>query len=195
MASTSASALKKTLRSEDKDIFLVGKCIDNILGVKLPSIKQVLQLFFYKMRVDKLNSAASAKHTIDVVLLFWRKANIPTLTEINCNKKLLKMHDSWKNLVKHKASSYDKHRQSEKEFSEMIENYIFDIAAPDALETMKIEEDKKFLLLQRQKGRPGSMSGFDLALAQKQKRKNDRLQQEEKRIKQNRNKEISSGNY
>ncbi|KAA0183253.1 hypothetical protein HAZT_HAZT002449 [Hyalella azteca] len=34
---------------------------------------------------------------------------------------------------------------------------LFDIAHPNALEMMQSEEDKNFLKLQRQKGRPGSM--------------------------------------
>ena len=38
---------------------------------------------------------------------------------------------------------------------------LFDIAHADALKMIKIEEDKLFLISQRKKGRPGSMSGGD----------------------------------
>ena len=54
---------------------------------------------------------------------------------------------------------YEKYRSVEKEFCEKIESYIFNIAAADALEIMTIEEDKDFLLLQREKGRPGCSQG------------------------------------
>ena len=37
---------------------------------------------------------------------------------------------------------------------------LFDIAHSEALEQLKNEEDKNFLILQRQKGRPGSMVGW-----------------------------------
>ena len=47
---------------------------------------------------------------------------------------------------------------------------LFAIAHSDAMGLMKIEEDKKFLLLQRQKGRPGYMLGVDQKLKQKEER-------------------------
>lgn len=49
-------------------------------------------------------------------------------------------------------------------------DYIFDIAHSDALGQMKIEDDKKFLILQRQKGRPGCMIGVDQKLKYKEER-------------------------
>ena len=50
---------------------------------------------------------------------------------------------------------------------------LFDIAHSDAMGLMKIEEDKKFLLLQQQKGRPGSMLGVDQKLKQKEKKRTE----------------------
>ena len=38
---------------------------------------------------------------------------------------------------------------------------LFDIAHSDALQQMKNEDDKKFLILHQQKGRPGSVIGVD----------------------------------
>ncbi|XP_054724837.1 uncharacterized protein LOC129235174 [Uloborus diversus] len=55
-------------------------------------------------------------------------------------------------------------------FEEIMDD-LFDIAHANALEDIKIEEDRKFLILQRQKGRPGSMVGVDLKLTQKEERK------------------------
>lgn len=181
MAPTPASSSKKQLRSDDDKIFLVGKCESEILGAKLPSMKQVLQLFFHKTRMENISAKDSMKYTIGAALQFWEKAKIPTLAEKNCIKKLEKLYEEWKSLQKNKNSPYGKHRRNEKEFSEKIENYIFDIAAPDALETMKIQEDRDFLLLQRQPGRPESMSGIDITLARKEERKAIRLEGEKKR--------------
>lgn len=55
---------------------------------------------------------------------------------------------------------------------------LFDISHADALEKMKINEDRQFLLLQRQKGRPGCMTGVDKKLFMKEKRSTERKNQE-----------------
>ena len=47
---------------------------------------------------------------------------------------------------------------------------LFDIAHSEALEQLKNEEDKNFLVLQRQKGRPGSMLGVGHKLKHKEER-------------------------
>lgn len=40
-----ASLTTRRLRSGDDNVYLIGKCEPKIVGVKLPSNKQVLQLF------------------------------------------------------------------------------------------------------------------------------------------------------
>ncbi|XP_050538877.1 uncharacterized protein LOC126904162 [Daktulosphaira vitifoliae] len=62
-------------------------------------------------------------------------------------------------------------------------NDLFDIAQVDALNLMSLQEDKDFLLMQRQNGRPGIMLGVDMNIAQKEKRANERLKMSEKRRK------------
>lgn len=47
---------------------------------------------------------------------------------------------------------------------------LFDIFHANVLNMIQNEEDKKFLLLQRQKGRPGYMLGTDYKLAIKEKK-------------------------
>lgn len=65
MASTSGISFTKHLRSDDDQIFLVGKCENQIIGAKLPSMKQTLQLFFYKIRMEKMNAKQSFKYRYD----------------------------------------------------------------------------------------------------------------------------------
>ncbi|XP_039968939.1 uncharacterized protein LOC120780749 [Bactrocera tryoni] len=48
----------------------------------------------------------------------------------------------------------------------------------DALQNMRISEDKEFLILQRQKGRPGSMAGVDMVLYRRQNRADHRIEKE-----------------
>ncbi|CAI6354394.1 unnamed protein product [Macrosiphum euphorbiae] len=65
----------------------------------------------------------------------------------------------------------------------MILDDLFDIAQADALEVIKIKEDRDFLISQRQKGRPGSMLGIDLKIINKEKRAEERLKIIEERRK------------
>jgi len=58
---------------------------------------------------------------------------------------------------------------------------LFDIAHSNAMNTIKIDEDKEFLLLQRQKRRVGCMLGRDVKLAEKEQRKTTRKDAEYKR--------------
>ena len=58
---------------------------------------------------------------------------------------------------------------------------LFDIASSNALNELCIEENKKFLLMQRQKGRPGCMAGVDMKLYGREQRSEQRRQKEESR--------------
>lgn len=91
------------------------------------------------------------------------------------------MYEEWKNYNKkkeHQLSSGIK--QKFDDFMDMLDD-LFDIAAVDALTTMKNEEDKEFLKSQRQKGRPGSMLGVDMVLSGKEERSKSRKEKEEAR--------------
>lgn len=79
--------------------------------------------------------------------------------------------------------SYKKIERSKKIADEFVESLddLFDIATSDALETIKIAEDKQFLEMQRQKGRPGSMAGIDMILYGREKRAQERREKEEAR--------------
>lgn len=174
-----ASSSKK-LRSDGIEIFLVGKCENEILGAKLPSIKQALQVFFHKLRIEKSDIKTSAQFAIDLVTPFWDKARIPIQTKQNCAQKLEKFYKQWTLLKKNVNTKSELHRQRESDFCDKIED-LFDIAAPNAMEIMKITEDKDFLEQQRKKGRPGSMLGIDKKLTEKENRKQKRLDEQERR--------------
>ena len=60
---------------------------------------------------------------------------------------------------------------------------LFDIAHANALYMIRIQEDKMFLLSQRQKGRPGCMLGVDYKLSLQEKKKEEKLQKFEERKK------------
>lgn len=173
----------KTRKADKKQrqIALIGNVSHQIVGAKLPSNRQVLEVFFYNMRFVKLTSKESARLTIDAVLVFWQQARIPTRDCHKCANKLLKLYEDWKTLNK---VNVDKMPAKMKEkfdlFMDVLDD-LFDIATADALTTMRNEEDKNFLQKQRQKGRPGSMLGIDMKLASKEERSKLRKEKEEAR--------------
>ena len=68
---------------------------------------------------------------------------------------------------KNSTKSQDIHRRRSEKFQKDLDN-LFDIAHADALERMKIEEDKMFLHRQREPGRPGCLAGVDKKIAEKE---------------------------
>jgi len=118
----------------------------------------------------KLNLRDSARISIQEVHVFWGKARIPTKNEKDAITKLEKLHTQWRNVQKDQYKQSEAAKTKIKEFASKVDD-IFDIAHQDALAMMKSEDDKEFLLKQREKGRPDSMLGVDLKLARAEERK------------------------
>ncbi|KAE9523392.1 hypothetical protein AGLY_015944 [Aphis glycines] len=161
-------------------IFLVGTMNNQITGSKLPSKRNCLSVLYYNMRNVHLNLNSSALLTIDECLIYWKKARIPNQDRDNCAKKLKKLYEDLRSLEKNKTKIGNLYRLREKQFEETLDD-LFDIAHSNAMNTIKIDEDKEFLLLQRQKGRVGCMLGRDIKLAEKEQRKATREDAEYKR--------------
>lgn len=79
------------LRSTTK-IFLVGTEYAQILGSRLPSIKQALCVFFHNHRTVQLSIRESAALVIQEKSVFWAKARIPVKANQHCIRKLEKLH-------------------------------------------------------------------------------------------------------
>lgn len=145
---------------KDEHIFLIRSQETQILGSKLPSLKQVYQVFFFNLRTVKLNIRESANLVIRECIIFWEKARIPTRAVQHCVNKLVKMYDNWRNLQKNAKITGKIYRKKENEFISILDS-LFDIAHSDALNIIKIDVDKQFLINQRLPGRPGCLSGVD----------------------------------
>lgn len=171
--------MAKRLRSGKENIFLIGDVNDQITGAKLPSNRQVLSVLFHNMREVKLNLAESAMIAVKECEIFWEKARIPTKPTHHSSKKLTDLYHRWKDLVKNKNRESNICRQRETEFESDLEN-LFDIAHEDALNLMKIEEDKMFLCNQRKKGRVGCMAGVDVKLPKTEEKIRQRKENEER---------------
>lgn len=173
---------KRILRSKDPlvGIYLIGSCELSITGVKLPSKGQVLRVLMYNIRAVKLSVRGAARLAVREAIVFWEKARVPTQKECHMIDKLTKIYERWEKLGKSRTKPSVTQETAEQKFNDELDD-LFDIASSGALNLMSNEEDRKFLLAQRQKGRPGSMIGADCILAGTEKRKKARMEQEELR--------------
>ena len=109
--------------------------------------------------------------------MFWEKACIPVKQRRNAITKLENLFLSWQNLQKHEKRQSITQKTHEENFKQCLEN-LFDVAHANAFSLMTIEEDKHFLLAQREKGRQGCMGRLDATLLKKKKRKQVALEKQ-----------------
>ncbi|GBM88236.1 hypothetical protein AVEN_146372-1 [Araneus ventricosus] len=79
------------------------------------------------------------------------------------------MYNHWRNLQKTACRRSEMQEGNERNFISDLNN-LFDIAHANALEIIKIEEDRKFLLRQREPGRRVCLMGIDMKLAKREER-------------------------
>ncbi|CAH0396068.1 unnamed protein product [Bemisia tabaci] len=166
---------------KDTSVYLIGNYCQQIIGSKLPSNGDALRVLFFNLREVQLNLRQSFKLVIEEILTFWNKARIPTKFFCDCVKKLEALYDTWRNLQK--SSHRKSNAAKETDFVNKLDD-LFDISHENAMDLIKLEEDRKFLVAQRKPGREGFMHGIDWDLSKKEERaearENKRLQREEK---------------
>lgn len=144
------------VRRKSTNIWLVGQTSSFLSQTKLLSKRDVLSIFFHYKNELNLNIREAAHCATNDVLLVLKKANIPTTLKNKVIDKSEGLIKEWQKLMKNKENKSERSeglRKNEEEWKMALEA-LFDIAHADALSMMKIEEDKEFLLAQRQKGRP-----------------------------------------
>ncbi|KAL4143575.1 hypothetical protein QTP88_005893 [Uroleucon formosanum] len=153
----------------------------DLIDIEVLNFKNFPLISFWScyMSNDSKISLALISLVIDECLIYWKKARLPTHDPSYCSKKLKKLYDFWRTLEKNKSRNSDLHKQRRQDFINEL-NDLFDIAHVNAMSIIKINDDKKFLTLQRQRGRPGCMLGLDLKLDALEKRKEARVQNENK---------------
>lgn len=182
MAEPSTSSSKVRLRKDDS-VYLLGSVCDQVIcGGKLPSNRQALSVLFFNIRNVKLTLRDSSALVIDEIFIFWQKARIPTRRKDHCVKQLENLHGDWRKLQKGSSRKSEIQKQNENKFIDKLDD-LFDIAHLNAESLITNEQDRQFLLMQRQKGRPGCMLGKDMVLAKAEKRKQDILEKENERKK------------
>lgn len=157
-------------------IYLVGNFSTSLGGNKLPSNREVLKVLFFNLRVVKLDVRKSAKLVIEELSVFWEKARIPTRAKQHCIIKLEKLYSAWSSLQKNSKRQTLTQREKVKSWDAKLDD-LFDVSHTNALNLIKIEEDKLFLLNQRKNGRPGFMYGIDHKSVQREAKIKARYQQ------------------
>ncbi len=167
MNCASANDTVKT-RSTDT-IWLVGGMQEAFSAVKLPSRGEVLRVMFHYHNNDKLSLRDSIAKTTELLLPVWERARIPTKAPTHVVEHIRKLHAEWQNLKKLVNRKSQSNLLNQQVFTDSLHD-LFDIAHQNALDLIKIEEDRQFLMAQREKGRRGCMAGVDRILAQKEER-------------------------
>jgi len=85
------------------------------------------------------------------------------MKDYNIIPKIGKEYKNWRVLQKGKTRKSQPQIKKEEVFIDRLKD-LFDIAHSNALQIIKIDEEKKFLLAQREKSRKGCMIGIDRKL-------------------------------
>lgn len=168
----------RTTRSTT-DIWLIGQLQSELPVNVLPTTGDVLRMFFHYHQVEKKTVPESAKVSSDKVMDMWNKARIPTTYYSHVLEKVKSLVDDYKLIKKNKNRQSEAQRAREKEFEEK-EHILFDIAHQNAMQLIRIQEDREFLEDQRGSRRM-KMSGIDKDLTKKEERTEQRKRKEEDR--------------
>ena len=166
---------------------------DGIYESKLPSKGQVLSFFLYLHINTGKTIRDSATTVVNQASEFWEKAKIPVIRKDTAITKLEKLYKVYQSLKKGRKRKSTPQQQKESEFIADLPN-LFDIATTDALTTMSNQEDKHFLIAQREPGRRRRMGSADLKQASKQKHSLKRKQMENERKTRWEREDIASSN-
>lgn len=149
--------------SKNRGIYLIGTTIETLTGAKLPSNRQILGRFLHLHLKDNFLIQKSAHITKNELLDFWNKARIPTKQNYNIINQIKKLHLKWIGIKKNATRQTETQVMKMNHFVNNLDD-LFDVAHANAMNLIKLQEDKEFLNAQREKGRRGSMGALDKKL-------------------------------
>ena len=170
-----------SLTRSSAQVWLIGKGSDTLSSSHLPSNGDALRLmlFYHNDEAQKQTLNNAAYSAVSRCIEMWKRAHIPYQRIDSCVRILMKLYDEYAKLKKNRNRGNDRDKLNQEEFEGRLKN-LFDIATSDALTTMKNEEDKQFLVIQRNDVLSCSMAGVDVLLSAKEERKIVRQQRQEK---------------
>ncbi|KAG0726492.1 hypothetical protein GWK47_004318 [Chionoecetes opilio] len=145
----------------------------DILGARLPSREQVFLFFMYQHHVFKKTVPDSVSATSEKLKAIWGKAKLTTKTDANIRKNVKNLFEEYQALKKDRNRITDGAELKRKIWKGDLED-LFDISSADVLERRDIlDEDKSFLISQREDRSSSSMAGVDVAEVAKEKKKKE----------------------
>ena len=159
-----------------KERYLLGQPLESLPAAQLPTGSQVLRRLYFM----GANTKENRKRLVDKVIAIWERSYIPTMLKCNITRKLVALIAKYENVMKSKNRKSNTDLVNATKFEEELSE-LFDISHQDALQTIKIEEDRRFLMDQRGK-RKMSMGQVDNDLRKKSQRVMKRTEKEAVRV-------------
>lgn len=133
-----------SMRSKS-EVWLVGQPIERIGGTKLPSICDVLRLFFFLHKEQRHPIREAARETVTEVKMFWEKARIPMSSHVHVREKMEKLFEAWKKLLKWRKWCSDPQIAKEKKFWKCFYD-LFDITNSQMMDLSKLRRTEHFFV-------------------------------------------------
>jgi len=86
-------------------LWIIDHVISEILGQRLPSMRQALQLFFHYRKNNTIHESAGL--VADNILHFWDRARIPTKQRHHVIAHIEKLFEQYSKLKKNKGRQTD----------------------------------------------------------------------------------------
>ena len=163
-----------------KAIWLIGSPNPTLPGQKLPSKAEVLRfLMFLHVEMNETLTASVNQTSLELMNI-WSTEGIPTKHLPDVVVHVRKLHTTWQGLKKSINRKTATNIEKQDNFKADLDE-LFDIAHADAMNLIKIDEDKEFLASQREKGRPGKIGSLDYKTARTSEKIMKRKDEEKKR--------------
>ncbi|KAK0058201.1 hypothetical protein Bpfe_012202 [Biomphalaria pfeifferi] len=129
-------------------VHLIVEPVQLFNGNMLPTTREVLQVYYHHHNNEKLSKTESVTVTVREVCEIWARARVPSAEERNIIHKLKLLVDKHRTVCRNKTCGGTAQMARESNF-EADMNGLFDISHHDAMNRIKIEEDRVFLADQR----------------------------------------------
>lgn len=134
------------------NIYLVGNQESKFHGTDvLPSIRQVLSVFFHKHSTHNLTIHKSAEKTIQEVAALQTVARFPTRRFDHAVTQLKKLHQKWKQVQKNLCRRHSLAQIAKENTFKRKLDTLFDISHHKSMQILKTEKRREFLQEQRSK--------------------------------------------
>ena len=119
-----------TTRSE-RYVWLVGYPREKLSDGKLPSRKEVFQLFMHHKIMEKMTIREAASATANDVMKVFEAAGLKTKIKCHVMDKIEAIFKEWDKLKKNKTKRSETYRKKETDWQQNLQN-LFDIKAAAA---------------------------------------------------------------